>query len=309
MRRLSLLIALVPSVSMWFVSCGSDKLPPVGQAGASNPKAEALYHEARQAEQSGETKKAAKLYDKLADDFPLASHAPEARFREARLLEQRGKTQKAFEAYQEFITRYRGSSFYEKAMASQDRIAHAAADGEIKTSFLGLKSRLPTDKIVEMLGKVRDNAPAAPGASRAQFKIGALYQSKGQSAKAIKAFQDLVYKFPDSREAPEGQFRIGVIYTDEAKRGNQDKANLDLAREAFQDYLLRYPGHSKNAEARRRLAELNRQEIQRSLDVAEFYLKKGDTQSARLYYHEVLEKAKSGPLHDKAKARLAELGE
>ena len=72
---------------------------------------------------------------------------------------------------------------------------------------------------------------------------------------------------------------------------------------------MRYPGHSKNAEARRRLAELNSQEIQRSLDVAEFYLKKGDVQSAKFYYHEVLKKAKSGPLHDKAKARLAELGE
>ena len=307
--RLPLLILAALSVPWWFVSCGSNKLPPIGSAGAENPKATALFQEAKQAEQAGKTKKAVKLYDELADEYPLVPQAPEARFRQAQLLEQRGKTLKAFEAYQDFISRYRGSNLYEKALSRQARMAQGAADGEIKTSFLGLKSNLPTDKVVEMLEKVRDNAPAAPSASKAQFSIGALYQSKGKPADAIKAFRELVFKFPDSPEAPEGQFRIGVILTDEAKEGNQDKANLDMAREAFKDYLLRYPGHSKNAEAHQRIKKLGYQDIQRSYDVAEFYLKKGDTESAKIYFREVLDKAKSGPLYNKAKARLAELGE
>jgi outer membrane protein assembly factor BamD len=307
MRHPSLSIAL--ALPLILGSCGSNKLPPVGQAGSNNPKADAIYQKAQQAEQSGKTKKAIKLYDELADDYPLVPQAPQARYKQARLLEQRGETVKAFEAYQDFITRYRGSNLYEKALSSQARMAQGAADGEIKTSFLGLKSNLPTDKVVGMLEKVRDNAPAAPSASKAQFSIGALHQGKNHPSKAIDAYRELVYKFPDSKEAPEGQFRIGVILNQEAKDGNQDKANLDLAREAFKDYLLRYPGHSKNAEARRLVAQLGGQDIQRSFDVAEFYLKKGNTESAKLYYREVLGKAKSGPLHDKAKARLAELGE
>ncbi len=307
MRRPSLAVTLV--LPCLFVSCGSSKLPPIGEVGSDNPKADAIYQKALQADQAGKTKKAVKLYDKLADDYPLVPQAPESRYRQASLLEQRGETVKAFDAYQDFITRYRGSNLYEKALTSQAVMAQSAADGEIKTSFLGLKSNLPTEKVVEMLGKVRDNAPAAPGAPRAQFSIGALYQGKDKPGKAIDAFRELVHEFPDSSQAPEGQFRIGLILTEEAEDGNQDKANLDLAREAFNDYLLRYPGHSKNAEARRRIAELGSQDIQRSFDVAEFYLAKGNTESAKIYYREVLKKANSGPLHDKAKARLAELGE
>jgi outer membrane assembly lipoprotein YfiO len=307
MRALALVAGLVLP---WLASCGSNDLPPmVGSGGTDSPAATGLFGAARQAENSGNTRKAVKLYGKLAEDHPVAPQAPEARFRQAKLLEQTGETVKAFDAYQEFITRYRGSSLYTQALESQARMAKAAADGEIKTSFLGLKSRLSTDKVVGMLEKVRDNAPASRTAPLAQFTIGELYQSRGDAARSIAAFRELVFKHPDSSEAAEGQYRIGVILTEQAERGNQDQANIDLAREAFQDYLQRYPGHSRNDEARRRLGVLGTRDLQRSFDIAEFYLRKGDTGSAKFYYHEVVREAKSGPLHDRAKARLAELGE
>ena len=56
------------------------------------------------------------------------------------------------------------------------------------------------------------------------------------------------------------------------------------------------------------MANLGGEDLQRSFDVARFYERKGDTASAKFYYEEVIRKAKSGPLHDQAKARLAALG-
>jgi hypothetical protein len=41
--------------------------------------------------------------------------------------------------------------------------------------------------------------------------------------------------------------------------------------------------------------------------VAEFYRRKGDNESARFYYKEVLKKHNSGDLHDKAAAVLRNL--
>jgi outer membrane protein assembly factor BamD (BamD/ComL family) len=117
-----------------------------------------------------------------------------------------------------------------------------------------------------------------------------------------------VIDFPDSKEAPEAQFRIGKVLMEEARRGNQDQANMERAREAFQDYLRQYPGHSKNGEARQLMSNLGGQDIQQSFNVAQFYERKGDIGSARFYYEEVVRKTKSGDLHDKAKARLAALG-
>jgi outer membrane protein assembly factor BamD (BamD/ComL family) len=190
-------------------------------------------------------------------------------------------------------------------------MAQAAADGQVKTSFLGLKSRLSSEKITDMLSKVRQNAPRSPTAAKAQFTIGKIWESEAtdtSTVKAIAAYRELSSEYPDSPEAPEGQFLIGKIMLDEAHRGNHDRANLDRAKEAFQDYLRRYPNHHRAGEARKLLANLGGQDIQRSFEIAQFYEKKGDAGSARFYYEEVVNQAKSGPLHDQAKARLTALG-
>lgn len=296
-------------IALGLAGCSTDLPPTAGSVSGTNPQASAAFQAARQSESSGNSRRAIKQYEDVAEKYPWAEEAPEARFRQAKLLQSRGETLKAFDAYQELITRYRGSDLYTDALSTQARMAQAAADGEIKTSFLGMKSNLSSTKIVGMLNKVRANAPAAPSASKAQFAIGELYQSRGEATKAVNAYHALVREYPDSREAAEGQYRIGVILTKQAERGNQDQANIDLAREAFQDYLDRYPGHAKNADARRQLSAIGGKDVQRSFDVAEFYLKKGQTESAKFYYREVMRQSKSGDLHDRARARLAELGE
>jgi len=296
-------------IALGLVGCSSDLPPTAGSVSGSNPQASAAFQKARKSEDSGSKRRAIKQYEEVAEKYPWAEEAPEARFRQAKLLQGQGETLKAFDAYQELINRYRGSDLYTDALSTQAQMAQSAADGEIKTSFLGMKSNLSSTKIVGMLTKVRENAPAAASASKAQFGIGELYQSRGEAPKAINGYRTLVRDYPDSREAAEGQYRIGLILTKQAERGNQDQANVDLAREAFQDYLDRYPGHAKNSDARRQLSAIGGQDIQRSFDVAEFYLKKGETESAKFYYREVIRQSKSGDLHNRAKARLAELGE
>jgi outer membrane protein assembly factor BamD (BamD/ComL family) len=303
----------LPAAAILLASCGDDAdLPPlVGSTSANNDRAEALYSQAQAAEGAGKRDKAIKIYDELADTMPIAQKAPDARFRQAELLEQDGKIRDSFDAYQDFISRYNSSNLYEKALNRQASMAQSAADGQVKTSFLGLKSGISNDKITEMLTKVRLNAPRSPQASKAQFTIGQVWESGGGSTgatKAIAAYREVVVEFPDSKEAPEAQFRIGKVLMEEARRGNQDQANLERAREAFQDYLRQYPGHSKNGEARQLMSNLGGQDIQQSYNVAQFYERKGDIGSARFYYEEVVRKTKSGDLHDKAKARLAALG-
>ena len=104
-------------------------------------------------------------------------------------------------------------------------------------------------------------------------------------------------------------FRIGVVYTEEADRGNQNQATLDLAREAFNDYLNQYPGHHRNAEARKLIAGLGSRDLQRSFDIAEYYWKTKQFESAKVYYRDIIKRSPSGKLHDEARARLKELGE
>ncbi|NJR43221.1 MAG: hypothetical protein HC767_11765 [Akkermansiaceae bacterium] len=81
------------SASAWFLnSCGSDSELPImaGNTQAAAGEGEELYQVAKQADDSGKTGKAIKLYDETATRFPFAPSAPQARFRQAQLLEQQG---------------------------------------------------------------------------------------------------------------------------------------------------------------------------------------------------------------------------
>ncbi|MFK7851246.1 MAG: tetratricopeptide repeat protein [Akkermansiaceae bacterium] len=296
--------------SVYLTSCGNDDGIALAGATQANASAgEALYLRAKSEDDAGRSKKAAKLYEDVADDYPTTPSAAQARYRQAEILEQRGEILDSFDAYQDFLTRYRGSGLYSKALNRQTAMAQGAADGEIKSSFLGLKRRLSTDKVVEMLGKVRDNAPRSKEAAKAQFTIGELYQSRDESKKAISAYRKLVRDQPRSTYSAEALFRVGIVLMEEADRGNRNRATLELAEEAFSDYLLQYPGHAKNAEARRLSKNLRSRELDRSLEIAEYYDRVGQTESAKVYYRDVLKQTKSGPSYDKARARLSALGE
>jgi TolA-binding protein len=300
------------AAAVLLVSCGNSKddMPILaGNTQAAAANGEDLYEKAKALESAGKTDKAIKLYDETATRYPFAKSAPQARFHQAELLQGQGKIVESFKAYQQFLTRFQGSGLYTTALDRQAKMAQSAADGEVKSGFLGLKSKLSLDKVVEMLGQVRDNAPKSRTSAKAQYSIGQIYEGKKKTKESIAAYRQLVRDQPDAPEAPEALFRVGVILTNEADSGNQNQATLDLAAEAFNDYLIQYPGHNRNAEARQRISSLGTREVDRTFQTAEFYLKTGKLDSAKIYYRDVVRRAKSGKLHDAARARLKELGE
>lgn len=309
-NRAFLCSACVAIAALALSSCGSNvnETPPlVGAVPVISSKAKELEQEAKSAEAEGRLKRAGNLYKELADRYPLAQEAAQARFRQAEILDNRGRRVEAFDVFELFIKNHQGNAQYRQALNKMTSIANDAESGAIKVGLLW-KTRVDYTRLVAMQEKIRDAAPESPVAASAQSKIAEIYMKRGKATEAIEAFRKLVLDWPDSPEAPEGQFRIGYILTEQAKRGNQDKGNLDRAREAYQDYLNRYPEGKRAAEARRELQLLEQQDVQRSLEVAEFYLRKGDRESARFYYKEVLQMTKSGAQYDKAKAGLQALG-
>jgi len=292
-------------------SCGSDPEIQVlsGDLQAANQQGEVMYRKAKEADDKGKTRRAIRLYDKIATAHPSATSASKARHRQAELLEQQGRVYDAFKAYDQFIERYPGDRLYPEIIRRQASMANAAAQGDVKSSLIGLKTKLPLEKTLEMLEGVIKHAPKSRYAAKSRFTIGELHHAEKDSKKAVTAFRKLVAEQPDSPEAPEALFRSGVVLLEEADRGNQNQANLDLAREAFNDYLLQYPGHSKNADARRMLSNLQGRDLNRSLDIAEFYLKTGKHEAAKVYYRDIVKRSSPGEVRDKAATRLKELGE
>lgn len=315
MRKKALLPLVITGLSAsltlpLLVSCGSsDKIPLRGQVTTGDsPTANTMLTEGRAYQSNGKNRKALSTYKDIVKDYPNSTAAPEAVYARAHMLDQQGELIKAFAAYQELLTNYQASHRYSAALKRQEDVAHAAADGVIKNNFLGMKTRIAPSEIEAMLGDVRDNAPQAASAPKAQFAIGKVWQQSGNGEKAINAFRRISSDYSESPQAPEALYQIGETLILKTKKGNKNKANYDNATNIYNELIQQYPNNKRAADARKRIKSLGSQEIQRSFNVAEFYRKKGENKSAVFYYKEVLKKSKSGPLRDQATQRIAELG-
>ncbi|MFT7172250.1 MAG: outer membrane protein assembly factor BamD (BamD/ComL family) [Paracoccaceae bacterium] len=305
--------AFLFTASLFLPSCSGDpdsaQLASKTRAGENS--AQSYYNRGVAAEKSGKYSRAKKDYDTIISKYPLSPVAGDSTYRFAKLLERDRDLLDAFDAYDAILTKYPASPHYAEAIKRQETIAHQAAQGHIKNSFIGIKSRVDVKKTTSMLRKVRDNAPRAASADRAQFTIAEVHQSRGSGStaavRAIASYQQLVRDYPNSKYASESQYRIGTILLAEAKQGNQDSANLDRAKRAFDDVLIRYPSSKRAKDAKAQIAKLSSGDIQRSFEVAEFYRKKGQTQSALFYYRETVNKSKPGTLSSKAQGWINKL--
>jgi len=300
-------------LSSCIISCGVANIPtPFSSSNKtslpSNASAGELLAQGQRYEQSNQTSKALSSYAKINKKYPLSNAAAESSYLQAKIFDDQGKLFEAFEAYQENIVRHTNCRHYSKSIIRQEQIAHYVADGHIQNNFLGLKTSISPNKTIGMLRKVRDNAPNAPSASRAQYTIGRLLQENKNYADATSAYQKMATDYSTSKEAPEALFQTSEILISKAKKGNQNKANVNRARDTYQSLIDRYPSHPRAKDARARIASLGGQAIQRNYDTAEFYRKKGKNTSAIFYYNQVIRETKNGSLHALSKQRISELG-
>ena len=310
MRKKAVIPFILVSLTLpVFVSCNnSDKIPLTGQTITGDiADANTMLAQARTYQTNGKNGKAISTYKDVYKTYPNSTAAPEAIYAQAHMLDQQGELIKAFDAYENLISSYQESSRYTLALKRQEAVAYAAANGIIKNNFLGMKTKIAPSRVETMLGQVRDNAPQASSAPKAQFAIGKMWQNSGSAEKAVNAYRRISIDYPDSIQAPEALYQIGEILILKTKKGNKNKANFDNATNIYNDLIQRYPNHKRASDARKRISSLGGQEIQRSYNVAEFYRKKGEIKSAIFYYNEVLRKSKSGPLRDQATQHIAEL--
>lgn len=268
------------------------------------PRAEQAAARGKAAEEKGKITDAARLYDELSLKYPIYPEAPELNYKAALLWEEASKPKKAFDSYQNYITLYRNGKNYQSALNRQSEIAFSAAKGGLSKKFLGLKQDLQYEDVVDMLSKVRDNAPASDLAARAQFALGTYSESKGKTTEAVAAFFKVADDFPEHSLAPEANLRAGKALSG-VTAGNYNSSNLDRARQTLEDLIQQYPGSTQATEAQTLLGELTGTDLSRIYDVANFYEKSGKIPSAKLYYEEVLEKAAPGSeYYVKAQERL-----
>lgn len=280
-----------------------DKAPSSSELQKQESQAAALFAAAERAEASGNDGKALSLSKKAALNYPLTTSAGKAQFKVAELLEKDGKLTKAFDEYQEFITTYRQSPQFAAALEKQFNIASAAMDDKA-SSFLGLKTTTPKSQVIEMFTKVIANAPRTPYAAQSQFRIGEIHQGERRVAEATDAFQKVVDDYPGSDLAAQAAYRMANINLETVER-SKDSANVRTARSDLESAVSLFPESEQRSDAIEALSTLDETEAAKSISIAKFYEKRGNSKAAAIYYLDV---ARSGTTYaPEAREKLNEL--
>lgn len=274
-----------------------------GEETATESSAAEQMRKAEGLEAAGKSQAAYSAYRGLVKSFGQSALAPKAQRKVAMLLEGHGEYDKAFDAYSVYLTKYPRGDDFDAVVDAQFRIAKMFLEGQ-KRKVFGVPFAPSMARAQEMFEGILRRAPFTKVAPMAQFNLGQCLEKQGKYPEAIAAYQTVVTKYPHDALADDAQYQIGYVLLREAREGSYDAASQQKAREAFEDFMSRYPESEKVAQARENLKSLQGGVTKGALDIAKFYEKTKHYKAAVIYYNEVLKNQPDSPESAVAKARI-----
>ena len=277
-----------------------------GDDSAITGSAAEQMHLAEQFEAKGDDRAAYKACKGLIKRYGLSFLAPKAQRKIGILLQKHGDYDKAFEAYNTYLTKYPQGSDFDAVVEQMFAIAKLFLEGQ-KKKILGVPVSSSMARAQSMFESIVKNAPFSKYASLAQFNVGEALEKQGKYPEAIKAYQTAVNKYPSDAIADDALYQVGYVRLRESREGSYDRASTAKAREAFEDFINRYPDSEKVAQARENLKSLEGGSSKSTLEIAKFYDKTKQFRAAVIYYNDVIKSQPGSPESEFAKTRIEEL--
>lgn len=253
---------------------------------------------------------AAKEYKKAVDEFlklvryyPNAELAAEAQYYAGRCFEEMEEYEQAYLAYQKAIDTYPFTKRTEEMIEREFEIGNKYYAGE-RVKLWGIPTFPSVYKAVEIYQKVVDNAPYGKYSDKALYKIGESYKKAGDYQSARLAFQKLVDEHPESGLAEEAKFQVGLCASKTSLKPTYDQSVTDEALREIESFSTRHPESQLSGEADKMRQSLREKKAQSDFEIAEFYRKQKQYDSAAVYYGNIVENFPDTTVARKAEERL-----
>lgn len=303
-RPAILLAGLLLSASGWPAQAEE---PDAAFLSKQAKSAEGLFAKGQRAAAAANLGEALEKYRLVVRRHPLSTWAAKAQWEIARLHDDNQEYAAAFDAYQLLVEHFPGH--FEQAFAAQYRLALkviAHYDHLLRKPDAHKPRELPEkEQASSMLRLIIRNGPYAPIAAEAQYYHGIALEKEDRAAAARTQHELVMEKFPDHPLADDACFQVAYIEYKAWRRGQGPAPKQrDRAELALRDFLLRYPGSDKAAQARTLLAEAVDGQQREWLNLARFYEGQGNEKAAAVCY-QILAKdfpktvAKGSPLEAK----------
>ncbi|MEQ1860212.1 MAG: outer membrane protein assembly factor BamD [Chthoniobacteraceae bacterium] len=265
-----------------------------------------LMRKAEEQEAAGQLSAALGTYKQIVKRHPVSIFAGKSQRKVGRILEAAGEYDSAYEAYTLYLTKYPKGEDFEGVVESMFNIAKLFLEGE-KKKILGVKIASSMERAQQMFEGIVRRAPFSKWAPLSQFNAGQALEKMGKYSEAIAAYSVVVSKYPADDVADDAQYQIGYVRLKQYREGSYDQAGAQKAREAFEDFINRYPESEKVAQAQENMKALEGGSTKGTLDVAKFYDKTKQFKAAVIYYNDVIKAAPDTPEATFAKTRIEEL--
>lgn len=256
---------------------------------------------------TGKPRKAMKQYCALVHEWHDSPEAVTAQMACAELLEERRSYFRAFDEFQYLIDNYTGRFPYEQAIEHQFRIAHYLMTAK-RCKFFIFPGFSAPERSLPLFEKIVQNAPDWDRTHQAQFFIGLIHEQIRQYGPAIKAYETVQYRYPDSYSAAESSFRRAYCLYITANTRPRDEAGCRNAVSALARFLRDYPGNENADIAQKYLYKLKKRLAAMHYERAVFYDRIAKRpQAALITYSDFIKKFPSSDMAAQANKRIEAL--
>ena len=269
--------------------------------------AQEQYDRAAAFESKGDLGNAIKAYRVFVKKFSYSSHVSDAQWKIAELTEKTGDDNHAFDAYDTYIKKYPRGENFNKAVEAQFNIATRFLNGE-KVKIIGMKMTASMVRAQKMFESIIANASYSKYAPLSQFDVGQALEKQGKYPEAMAAYQLVQTKYPNDPIAADAQYQIGYVFMIQSRsEGVYHPGVGSKARDAFEDFIARYPESEKVPQAQQNIKMLSGRETKGAYEIAKYYDKQKKYKAAVIYYNDVIQQQPGTPESEEAKARIEAL--
>ena len=225
----------------------------------------------------------------MVKQYKNSELAPDAQYYAALSYQKAGKYYIAFQNYQKVIENYPFTERIDEIIKAEYEIGEVFFNKH-SGALMGVELMTDVEKAIEIFIKIIENMPYSSYADNAQFMIGSCYKKLEQYNEAVEAFQKLTQEYPASDLAEKAKYEQAQCMYLLSLKADYDQEPTDEAIQEFKKYSLKSLDKELRIEADQTIALLKEKKAESIFKSAEFYEKQKKYKSARIYYHEILEK-------------------
>jgi outer membrane assembly lipoprotein YfiO len=256
----------------------------------------------------GDYKKAMNETQKFEKFYSDTDLADENKFLRGEILMAQGKYLPAAKEYQQMLAAHPDTELYDEAIAKQYEIGDALyEEGQQKLDKRWtIYRKRPLRRAGEVYAMVVENQPFTPQAAEAQYKIGLTQHTRKNYTEAAFEYRRVVEDYGGSEWVDDASFGLASAYYEQSLPPEYDQTPSELAIRAIDDFQGMYPADERNPDLADKRKQMRDKIAAQRLQTAQYYEKRREFQSAKIYYNVVAEEYSDTAAADQAREWLAQ---